>query len=67
MNYAVMDTDLNVDEHGKTISLTVKIDTAISGVMDYFEIFIGRMVMCRKASQFLGCGFKLLINDVEML
>lgn len=67
VNYAVMDTDLSVDDKSKTITLKLKIDTGISGVMDYFEIFIVRMVMCRKASQFLGCGFKLIINDVEML
>ncbi len=67
VNYAVIDTDLLVDDKKKTITLVLKIDTGISGVMDYFEIFITRMVMCRKASQFLRCEFKLIINDVEML
>ncbi|MCP4229613.1 MAG: HD domain-containing protein [bacterium] len=67
VNFAVMGNELVVDPDGKIISLALKIDNSISGVMDYFEIFIGRMVMCRKAAQHLGCGFKLLINDVEML
>jgi metal-dependent HD superfamily phosphatase/phosphodiesterase len=66
VNYAVMGNELAVDSEGKEVSLALKIDSSISGVMDYFEIFIGRMVMCRKAAQHLGCGFKLLINDVEM-
>ncbi|HHV79840.1 MAG TPA: HD domain-containing protein [Firmicutes bacterium] len=67
VNYAVERSFLKVDEKGKTITLELKIDTAISPVMDYFEIFLARMIMCRKAATFLGCNFELRINDTRLL
>lgn len=67
VNYAVEHSFLRVDEKIKTITLELVIDTAISQVMEYFEIFLDRMLMCRRAAEFLGCGFKLQINGVKLL
>ncbi|NPV70618.1 MAG: HD domain-containing protein [Firmicutes bacterium] len=67
VNYAVEHSFLRVDDKRKTIVLELKIDTKISPVMDYFEIFLVRMVMCRRAASFLGCNFELSINDVQIL
>jgi len=58
---------LRVDEKTKTITLELTIDTALSQVMEYFEIFLSRMVMCRRAAEFLGCAFKLQINGAKLL
>jgi metal-dependent HD superfamily phosphatase/phosphodiesterase len=67
VNYAVEHSFLRVDEKGKTISLELTIDTKLSQVMEYFEIFLSRMVMCRRAAQFLACEFKLQINGAKLL
>lgn len=67
VNYAVEHSFLRVDEKSKTITLELTIDTALSQVMEYFEIFLSRMVMCRRAAEFLGCAFKLQINGVKLL
>jgi len=62
VNYAVEKSFLNVDESRKEITLELTIDTAISQVMEYFEIFMTRMVACRKAARFLGTSFGLKVN-----
>ncbi len=67
VNYAVEHSFLRVEEKSKTVTLELTIDTAMSQVMDYFEIFLARMLMCRRAATFLGCGFKLQINGVKIL
>ncbi len=67
INYAVEHSFLRVDEKSKTISLELTIDTRLSQVMEYFEIFLSRMVMCRRAAKFLNCEFKLQINGVKLL
>jgi hypothetical protein len=67
VNYAVEHSFLRVDEKSKTISLELTIDTKLSQVMEYFEIFLSRMVMCRRAAQFLACEFKLQINGAKLL
>jgi hypothetical protein len=67
VNYAVEHSFLRVDEKGKTVTLELTIDTAISQVMEYFEIFLGRMTMCRRAAEFLGYGFRLQINGTKLL
>jgi metal-dependent HD superfamily phosphatase/phosphodiesterase len=67
VNYAVEHSFLRVDEKSKTVTLELTIDTTMSQVMEYFEIFLDRMLMCRRAAQFLGCGFKLQINGVKLL
>ncbi len=67
VNYAVLRSFIRVDARARTVTLELEIDTEISPVMDYFEIFLARMVMCRRAAQFLGCHFKLEINGVKLL
>lgn len=67
VNYAVQHSFLRVDEKSKTITLELTIDTQLSQVMEYFEIFLTRMVMCRRAAQFLNCEFKLQINGAKLL
>ena len=67
VNYAAEKSDVILEPDSKTITLDLKINTEICAVMDYFEIFTGRMLLCRKASDFLGLQFKLDINDVYLL
>ncbi len=62
VNYAVEKSFLNVDESRKEITLELTIDTTISQVMEYFEIFMTRMLACRKAAIFLGTSFGLTVN-----
>ena len=67
VNYSVLSSKLIVDKEEKDAILYLKIDTDHFKIMDYFEIFLGRMLLCRKASQFLGLKFKLVINDEQLL
>lgn len=67
VNYAAEHSFLRVDEKSKTVTLELTIDTAMSQVMEYFEIFLGRMTMCRRAAEFLGCAFRLQINGTKLL
>jgi HD superfamily phosphodiesterase len=67
VNFAVEHSRLHVDVPGQTITLELVIDSAISAVMDYFEIFLGRMLLCRKAANFFGLRFRLVINGVALL
>jgi hypothetical protein len=62
VNYAVEKSFLNVDEAGKRITLELTVDTAISQVMEYFEIFMTRMLASRKAAKFLNVSFGLTVN-----
>jgi hypothetical protein len=66
VNYAAEQSFLRVDSGARTITLELTIDTQISQVMEYFEIFLGRMQMCRLAAEKLGCHFKLTINRAEL-
>jgi len=67
VNYAAKSSFLRVDPEKKTISLEIKIDTSISQVMEYFEIFLSRMVVCRRAAEFLKMRFELEINGQRLL
>jgi metal-dependent HD superfamily phosphatase/phosphodiesterase len=67
VNYAVEKSFLKVIKDKKIISLQITIDMQISKVMEYFEIFMSRMLMCRKAANFLDCVFELIINDRKLL
>ncbi len=67
VNYAVVSSFLRVDADEKTITLELTIDTAISSVMDYFEIFLPRMLQSKRASEFLGCRFHIEINGNTIL
>jgi metal-dependent HD superfamily phosphatase/phosphodiesterase len=62
VNYAVQKSFLNVDESAKQIVLELTIDTSISQVMEYFEIFMTRMLASRKAAQYLGTTYGLTVN-----
>ncbi len=67
VNYAAEKSFLRVNNEEKTITLELSIDVNISQVMEYFEIFLSRMVMCRKAAEFLNCKFELIINKTRLL
>ncbi len=66
VNYAALTSELKVDKEKKVIHMTLELDDAISDVMDYFEIFLQRMLMCRRASERLGCKFKLTANGNKL-
>lgn len=67
VNYAVEKSVVHVDAENKKISYVIKIDTAISQVMEYFEIFLSRMIIAKRSANYLGCDFELLINDIKLL
>ncbi len=67
VNYAVEYSFLRVNENDMTLTLELTIDTKVSTVMEYFEIFLLRMVMCRRAAGMLGCHFGLVVNDATLL
>lgn len=67
VNYASTSSFLRVDADEKTITLQLSIDTTIAPVMNYFEIFLPRMLMCRHAAEHLGCAFHIVINEVVVL
>lgn len=67
VNYAVEESSLTVDRETKRICLSIRIDTSHCAVMDYFEIFLTRMTLCRSAAEFLGLTFELNINETRML
>lgn len=67
VNYAVERSNLIIDENKKLITMELQIDTSICPVMEYFEIFMTRMLLCRRAAGFLGCEFELVINGVQLL
>jgi metal-dependent HD superfamily phosphatase/phosphodiesterase len=67
VNYAAERSFLRVDSEARTITLELTIDTEISQVMEYFEIFLDRMTLCRKAAETLNSAFKLRINGADLL
>ena len=67
VNYSVTDSSLTVSDDKRTVTLTLVIDTKISSIMDYFEIFLVRMKLCRSAAEKLGMSFKLRINEQEFI
>jgi metal-dependent HD superfamily phosphatase/phosphodiesterase len=66
VNYAVEQSFLRVDSVARTVSLELTIDTGISQVMEYFEIFLGRMQMCRHAAAAIDARFQLFANGQEL-
>ncbi len=66
VNHAVVGSRVYIDEE-KCIVLELDIDTKLSPVMDYFEIFLGRMLLCRKAADFLNVKFKLIVNGQQLV
>ena len=67
VNYAVEDAETVITQDRSAIVLKISIDTRISAVMDYLEIFLGRMLLCRKAAEKLGLKFQLVINGQVLL
>lgn len=67
VNYSVVKSDVNITEDRKTINLIIEIDTKECPVMDYFEIFLGRMILCRNAAEKLNLTFGLIINNQKLL
>lgn len=67
VNYAAKKSFLRVNEEERLVTLEIEIDTALSQVMEYFEIFLSRMVMCRRAAEYLNAKFSLLINENKLL
>ncbi len=67
VNYSVEMSRLTLDKEQKTVTLSLDIDTSVASVMSYFEIFLGRMIMCRKAADKLGLQFKLNINGQMLI
>ena len=65
VNYATLKSDLLLE--GDSLTLDIQVDTAVSSVSEYFEIFLKRMLLCRKAAQTLNLAFHLRINDQTMM
>lgn len=62
VNYSVTDSSLAIDQDHRCIILKLQVDTQVGSVMEYFEIFMKRMLMCQKAAEKLGLNFRLCIN-----
>ncbi len=67
VNYSVTASKLEIDPGEKIIELKLTVDTSVSSVMEYFEIFMKRMMLCRNAAERLGLTFKLVINEQALL
>ena len=67
VNYSVTKSELKINEAHTLIKLKLSVDTRFGSVMDYFEIFMGRMILCRKAAEKLGLQFKLMINEQQLI
>ena len=67
VNYSVTKSELAINEERTTVELRLSVDTHFSSVMDYFEIFMNRMILCRQAATKLGLQFKLVINGQQMI
>jgi len=67
VNYAAQKSNLIIDGENKIITMDLTIDTNICPVMEYFEIFLSRMLMCQKAANYFNCEFGLVINGAKLL
>ena len=67
VNYSAELSSLTVDAQTKEITLTLSVDTAISSVMEYFEIFLTRMKLCKRSAESLGLKFRLVINGQHLM
>lgn len=66
VNYSVKEAHVRIEKEAY-IELVLTIDTSVCAVMDYFEIFLNRMILCRKAAEKLGLAFRLMINDQQIM
>lgn len=67
VNFAVTKSELKINVEKMVLSLHLEIDETICTMYEYFDIFLGRMMMCRKASELLGATFKLVVNGNKVL
>ena len=67
VNYSVTKSQLKINEDRTIVKLKLSVDTRFGSVMDYFEIFMQRMILCRKAAEKLGLQFKLIINEQQLI
>ena len=67
VNYSVKESQLKINGEHTLIKLKLSVDTKYGSVMDYFEIFMQRMILCRKAAEKLGLQFKLMINEQQLI
>lgn len=67
VNYSAVKSELKINRAHSLIKLKLTVDTRFSSVMDYFEIFLNRMILCRKAAQELGLEFKFMINEQQLI
>ena len=67
VNYSVKKSQLKINEEHSLIKLKLSVDTKYGSIMDYFEIFMQRMILCRKAAEKLGLQFKLMINEQQLI
>lgn len=67
VNYSVQHARLKINEEKTQVLLKLTVDTEFGSVMDYFEIFMQRMILCRKAAERLGLQFKLMINEQPLI
>ncbi|MBR3640195.1 MAG: HD domain-containing protein [Clostridia bacterium] len=67
VNYSVTKSELKINRAHSLIKLKLTVDTHYGSVMDYFEIFLQRMILCRKAAETLGLEFKLMINEQQLI
>lgn len=67
VNYSVTKAELKINEAHTIIKLKLSIDTHYGSVMEYFEIFLQRMILCRKAAEKLNLQFKLIINEQQLI
>ena len=67
VNYAVTESKLKIEKDRSVIALNLQVDEKICSMYDYFEIFLGRMMICRKSVEILGTTFKLTVNGRKVL
>ncbi len=67
VNYSVKESRIKINEEKNLIKLKIYLDNHFGSVMDYFEIFMERMILCRKAAEKLGLEFKLFINEQQVI
>ncbi len=67
VNYSVKKSLMKINEEKTLVKLKLTVDTQYGSVMDYFEIFMNRMILCRKAAEKLGLQFKLIINEQQLI
>jgi len=67
VNYSVSKSQMTINEAHNAVKLELTVDTNFGSVMDYFEIFMQRMIFCRKAAEKLGLHFKLVINEQQLI